>query len=1047
VVGALHGEFLAIARPSSVAAFLEQASIPQPEAVVALIAGSVSQPGRRRAAPVPSGSAARKGESVACSVPVLDLIGREQELAALRASLDSALAGHVQSVILAGEPGIGKTRLVQAFSEEAAASGVAALWGRCHEPPGAPPYWPWLQILRGYAQGQDEQGLRAVLASGASDIAQIWPELRDRLPGLAAPSALADPAQARFRLFDSVSEFWRKATARQPLLLIFEDLHWADIPSLRLLEFVSCEAAGSRALLIGTFRDTDVPSGHPLAATLAEVSRKSAVRRIRVTGLCIEETGRLVHAATRSKPSSTTTAFVQDRTGGNPLFVAEMARYLAQEGLLADGSNLPFHAQCHIPEGIRAFIGIRLNRLSAATRRLLQEAAVIGQRFGIGVLRRVSEAASEEQVLAALDEALALRIVEERRDHGCYEFGHALIHGTLYQEIPTLERARLHQLVGAALERDHEHNLAPHLTLLAHHFHAALPIGEAAKAIAYAIRAAEQASTQLAHEEAVRWFTLALDPFDRVVPLDEGLRCQLLVQLGIAQAKSGHAVQALETLAEAAGRARHVGAANELAQAAIEFEAVAWRLGLPSTRALQLLDGSLERLGESDHLQRARAQSAMVRALVFAGKPDHARRLHQETLRLARRLGDPRTLEAALRNGFWLPWDPAVLEQLLADAHEAIALADRVGDRERVLDATAFRLHLLIATGDFEGFFTDLDRFSRLARELRQPFHEYHAACMRAAQALLAGRFADAEVLARDALEFGTRLPGLDASGAFGMQMFLRAHERGELLQFAPQIEEFVRTTPRENTWRPALALAELGRHREAAAELEQLGRQRFEAVARDSLWPICLAYLAQACTLIRDRAHAEDLYTLLAPWTGRNIVAGSLVVCYGPADRLLGMLSAVTQRWDRAERYFDAAIEMSGRLGAGPWLAHTQHQYAAMLLERGRRADRERASALLENAHRLAAALGMVALSGRMSQLRERFPSALRNSSYPGGLSPREAQVLRMIAQGRSNQQIAAAIHRSPNTVANHVRSILAKLGVANRTEAATFAARHGLL
>jgi DNA-binding CsgD family transcriptional regulator len=496
-------------------------------------------------------------------------------------------------------------------------------------------------------------------------------------------------------------------------------------------------------------------------------------------------------------------------------------------------------------------------------------------------------------------------------------------------------------------------------------------------------------------------------------------------------------------------RASQLGALNDLAQAAIEFEEVAWRLALPGMRAVRLLERALRQLGQAEDKTRGKLQSSMVRALVFAEMPDQASRLHRQTVQLARRVGDPETLEAALRSGFWLRWDPGDLEDWLAAADEAVALAQQIRSKERVLDAVAFRIHLRVAVGDLHGFSSDLERFAQLADELHQPFHQYHGTSLRAAHALLTGRYSDAETLARGAAKLGTRLPGLDASGAFGMQMFTLAQECGELAQLAPVVRELLRTTPHAGIWRPALALvlAELGQVEEARTELEQLAPQQFQAIARDSLWLACLVYLTQVCALIQEQTHAEVLYALLGPWKGRNVVAGSVAVCYGPADHFLGMLSANLRRWDAAERHFTAAVEMNQRQGSRPWLAHAQYQHAAMLAERGKRGDHQRARVLLASARELTDELQMVTLGQRLSQLERRLDAHPQKPSYPGGLSRREAQVLRLVAAGKSNQEIADAMFRSPNTVANHVRSILTKLGAANRTEAATVAARHGLL
>jgi DNA-binding CsgD family transcriptional regulator len=687
--------------------------------------------------------------------------------------------------------------------------------------------------------------------------------------------------------------------------------------------------------------------------------------------------------------------------------------------------------------------------MSIHAQRVLAVASVIGTQFSFVLLRRLVEDIAEEDVLAAFDEALAARIIEELNTRGCYEFDHVLTRDTLYERIPSLERALLHQRIGAELEQEHQHNPAPYLALLAYHFHAALHSGSVAKALAYAMQAAEQARARLAYEDAERCIGMALSALDQTSPVDLGLRCRLVIARGDAQMKAGRAVEALETLTEAASRARHLGAAEDLAEAAIDFEEITWRLGLPGARAVRLLEQSIAQLTADDDAARARLQSCLVRALAFSGSTERARQLHDETVSLARRAGDPTALEAALRSVFWLQSDPADLEELLGVSEETVQLARQLGSKERELDAAAFRLNLLIAVGDYAGFTRDLEDFVQIAGALRQPFHEYHGTAMRAAEALFVGRFAEAEQLARRAATLGARLPGLDASGAFGMQMFALAQERGQLPQLAPLVRQFAQLTPKSVTWRPALvlALAELDQVDQAIAELEQLATQQFQGVERDSLWPACLAYMAEACALAKDLKHAGELYALLLPWQGRNLVAASMVMCYGPADRLLGMLCTILERWDSAARHFDAAIAMNERQGSRPWLAHTQYEYAVMLAERKQPGYRERAGALLASALEIAEALDMAKIRDAASRLKLELDERPRTPSFPGGLSRREAEVLRMVASGKSNQEIAAAIFRSPNTVAKHVSSILGKLGAANRTEAATFAARHGLL
>jgi predicted ATPase/DNA-binding CsgD family transcriptional regulator len=976
-----------------------------------------------------------------------DCIGRQSELAGLHVALARSLAGHAQVVLLTGEAGIGKTRIALALADIALQDSALVLWGACLEDPGAPAYWPWLQTLRQFAQSHDDATLCAALGRGASCIAQIWPDLGERLPGLASTQPISHPAQARFRVFDAIAQLWRRAADVQPLVLILEDLHWADTPSLQLLQFVAAEVGAARILVLATFRDEPGPAARPVLCAQIELLRRSNVQRLALTGLHPEHTARLIEAITGCLPTRSASALVYAKTSGNPLLVAEIARYLAREGRLT--TDVPPDGTWHVPAEIRALIAMRWERVSAATQRVLGVAAVIGARFNIGLLRRVLPDQPAEAVFSALEEALSAGLIEHAADSGNYRFGHVLTRDALYDQLPAVERARTHERVGTVLETDHRHHIAPQVALLAHHFIAALPAGASAKAVAYAVDAAEQACARLAFEEAVRWLSLARNAMESSAPVPATMRCKLIIALGNAHTKAGQLPAALEALTEAAREAAHLGATNELTQAAIDFEEATWRLASSSERAVSLLKHALAQLSSADETSRTRLRSALVRAQVFAGSSTQARTLCDETVAQARRSGEPQGLQAALRSRFWMPWQPEDLETLLAAAHETLALAEQSGNAEQMLDACAFRLHLLAATGDMHGFDTDLHRFAQLADELQQPFHRYHAGSMQAARALASGNLAQARSLADAAFKLGTRLPGLNPAGAYGIQMFSIARERGELRELAPQVTRFVDSTADNAIWQPALALilAELGEHDAALARLAQLAEGQFRGIVRDSLWLISITYLAEACGIVRAHAAAAELYRLLAPWSGRNVVAGAMVVCCGPVDRFLGMLCVVLERWDSAERHFEAALASSVHPDTRPWLAHAQFQYAGMLLERGRADDRQRACALLQDARLIAEDLGMSALQAHARQLAHTVDAHARTPAYPGGLSNREAQVLRLVAAGKSNQQIADALFRSPNTVANHVRSILAKLGTANRAEAAAFAARHGLL
>jgi DNA-binding CsgD family transcriptional regulator len=373
---------------------------------------------------------------------------------------------------------------------------------------------------------------------------------------------------------------------------------------------------------------------------------------------------------------------------------------------------------------------------------------------------------------------------------------------------------------------------------------------------------------------------------------------------------------------------------------------------------------------------------------------------------------------------------------------EAGDLAQELGDAEVQTDAMAWRVPTLIALCDLPSARAEVVVMREMAERTAQPFMLHIAEHYGSAIALCDGNLAEAEAMARRSDDWGRLMTGRDASGSHGIQMFGIRREQGRLAELAPVIRILAGDVNRVGPWRPGLVavLAELGMEHEARRELSRLAAEGIDGF-RSSLWLAALTYLTDACAALGDEAMAAIVYPEIEPLAGTNVMIGHLVACYGAADRYLGMLAATLGEPARAERHFEQALEQNRRMGASTWVAHTAYEYGRFLLGRGR-GVRDQARALLAEAAGLAERIGMEGLLGRIRVL----GVSTSEGALPGGLSPREAQILELVAKGLSNREIGEQLTISEHTAANHIRSILRKTDCANRTEAASYAHRHGL-
>ena len=887
-------------------------------------------------------------------------VGRAGELAELVTGLDGALAGHGRLILLAGEPGIGKSRLAEALLEHARARGAAVLVGRCWEAGGAPAYWPWIQALRVYIGDTGSEQLREQLGAGAADLVQLLPELRERFPELPEPAPLEGEG-ARFRLFEAVRSFLVSAADARPLVVVLDDVHAADEPSLLLLQFVARGLDESGLLVIGAYRDVDPTLRDALTAALAELVREAHTTHLALTGLTPASVAEYVELTTGIEPAPGLVDAIHAETEGNPLFVAEVVHLLAAEGRVEEAD-----APMRIPPGVRAVIGRRVARLSARCQALLLSASVIGREFGLDALAALSELEPDE-LMDVLNEAMAERVLDDVPGApGRARFGHALIRDTLYDGLTAARRMQLHREAGEALEAVYSSDPEPHLAELAQHFVAAAPLGVADKAIEYARRAGDRAAIQLAFEEAARQYAIALTLAD-----DQLARCELLLVLGDAHARAGNSAASKQAFREAAELAERGGLAQQLARAALGYGGrFAWVRASADAGLVPLLERALSAIEERDSPTRV---SLLVR-LAAAARDDPSRErrvaLAEEALDIARRSGDSVTLAAAIE-GHWIAVEGPEL-YLSGDAvevaDELIALGKQAGDNERVFAGHDHRLHCLWVLADRPGVDVELEALRALGAELRQPAQRWHVGTGETMLALMEGRFEEAERLVAETLAVGQRAESWNAAVSHRLELFVLRREQGRLAELEDTIRRSVHEYPSLPRFPCALAhlYGELGRERDARAALSLIVSRDLAREYLDAEWLFTISLLADPCARLGDREGAERLYSMLLPYESLYAQA-PVEATFGAIARGLGVLATTLRRFDDAERHFDVAIEIERRMGARPWLAHAQHDLGAMLLARGASGDSERARLLLDEALAGYRELGMDAWAARV--------------------------------------------------------------------------------
>jgi DNA-binding SARP family transcriptional activator len=905
-------------------------------------------------------------------------VGREGELAELVGGLNDAFDGRGRLFLLVGEPGIGKSRLAEELIAHARVRGARILVGRCWEAGGAPAYWPWVQPLRAYARESDPAALSAQLGSGGVHLAQIVPELRQYVPALAESPSLESEG-ARFRLFDAAAEFFRNASRDRPIVVVLDDLHAADAPSLLLLRFLTRELGTMPVLLVAALRDVDPLLGQPLSEALADVARVSATRRLSVGGLSGREIAEYVELTAPEIASPELLAALDEETEGNPLFVGEIVRLLSAEGVRADPTA---ELRLELPRSVRDVIARRLMQLSEECSRVLLLASVVGREFDLPAVAHVA-GLSENELLDVLDEAMAARVVSAvPSTPDRLRFAHVLIRDTLYEELPATRRLRLHREIGEALEALYEGNRQAHLAELAHHY---LLAGATAaeNAIRYATAAGDQAASQLAYEEAARHYSSALQVLETRGARDEEKTCDLLLSLAEVLSRAGSSAQAKEAFRRAAAIAEREDWVDKLAQAALGYcGRFAWSRAGSDPTLVPLLERALAAVGQQDSAARVRLLARLAAAIRDDPFRDRRVALAQEAVEIARRTGDPLTLAYALE-GYWVAAEgPDPRGEGTVVGEQLVSLGEEIGDEERVFTGRDFRLNAFWKLADRSGVDVELDLLSSLADRLRQPAQQWYVGAARTMLALMEGRFEQAEQLIAETLALGQRAESWNAVVSQRLQLFVLRRAQGRLDALEGTIRRSVHEYPALLRFRCALAHlhGQLGREREVRSALDGLLARDLGREHRDAEWLFTISLLVDPCALLGDQAAAATLYSLLLPY--ENLYAQAPVeASFGSLARGLGVLATILRRFDDAQLHFDTAVEKERTMGARPWLAHTQQDYARMLLARSETDDRERALALIAHALATYRELGVESWAENASKLER----GLRERAAPG--------------------------------------------------------------
>ena len=897
--------------------------------------------------------------------PTAGVVGRNAEMQTMTDAIKRVAGGEGREVLLiSGEAGLGKTTLVAEAARTAFDNGACVLFGHCEEDL-ATPYQLFAEALGHYVTHAPEEQLLAHVEAHGSELSRLVPALASRIREL-PPSKATDSDTERFLLFAAVVGLLGTMAKEQPVVLVLDDLQWADKGSLLLLRHLAAAEQAMRVLVLGTYRDSELSQTHPLTDTLAALHCLRGVSRIELAGLDNSGVVALLEAAAGQSLDAAGVGLahaVYRETDGNPFFVSELLRHLSETGAIYQDTTGRWVAestleQLALPDSVRVVIGARVGRLGKDAGRVLSVASVIGRDFDLDLLARATKA-SEDDLLDILDAAASAALVREVADTGRYSFAHALIQQTLYEDLGHNRRARSHRQVAEALEDLCGDRPGERVGELARHWTCATQPLDLAKAIGYSKQAGDAALGALAPGDALRYYAQALDLYPQVADPDPVLGIDLAIGLGTAQRQTGDAASR-ETLLTAARQAADLGDTNRLVAAALANDrGYTSNNNATDTDKVEVLEMAVDRL-PFDHPDRALVLATLCSELSYGSTLERRKALADEALVIAESSGDDATIARVVNQVLFPLLVPSMFEQQLTWTADALARAERVGDPVLLFLMAHSRATAVFLAGDIDEMDRCIEIMCALAEKLDQPILSWTNTFNLAKRAQIAGDTELAEQLATKALQIGTDCGQPDAALFFGGQLMVVSAQRGTMGELIPLIEQMMDeavATPGVFTAALALAHAEADHAEDVRRLLEEFAAADFD-LPGDQAWITGMHCYAEAAIHCGDPKYAEPIFDRLAPWAEQSVASGS-VTASGLVSQSLGGLATVLRRYDEADAYFAKSAAMSARMNAKFFVAMTDLLWGSMLAERKAEGDTEKARDLLTKAQAAAAAHG----------------------------------------------------------------------------------------